>query len=59
MAMDMNPNLLMDMALMRQRELLAAAQKARLARRTAPDQHSPLEPASDVEWWRRPWLLAR
>jgi hypothetical protein len=59
MAMDLNPNVMMDLARMRHQERLVATQKARLARTTAPDRHSPLEPAVDVEWWRRLRLSAR
>jgi hypothetical protein len=50
--MVMNPNVLMDLIRLRNEELLVAAERARLARSAAPDQHSPLEPAPEV-WWRR------
>jgi hypothetical protein len=52
--MDLNPNVMMDLARMRHEELLVAAEKARLVRSTAPDRHAPLEPPSDLQW--RRWL---
>jgi hypothetical protein len=50
--MVMNPNVLMDLTRLRNEELLVAAERARLARSAAPDQHSPLEPPPDVQWRR-------
>jgi hypothetical protein len=45
--MDLNPNVLMDLARIRNHEMLVAAERARLARSVAPEQHSPLEPPTE------------
>jgi hypothetical protein len=50
--MVMNPNVLMDLARMRNEELLIAAEKARLVRLAVPEPHAPVEPPSDVLWRR-------
>jgi hypothetical protein len=50
--MVLNPNVLMDLTRLRNEELLAAAEKARLARSAAPEQHSPMDPPPEVQWRR-------
>jgi hypothetical protein len=50
--MQMNPNLMLELARMRQEELLVKAEKARLVRRAVPDRHAPMEPPPDVNWRR-------
>jgi hypothetical protein len=42
--MDLNPNVLMDLARIRNQEMLVTARRARLARTAAAEQHSRLEP---------------
>jgi hypothetical protein len=46
--MDLNPNVLMDLARIRNHEMLAAAERKRLARTGAPERHSPLEPPTEL-----------
>jgi hypothetical protein len=50
--MDMNPNVMMDLARMGHEERLVSAQKARLVRSAAPEAHAPLEPPAEVHWRR-------
>jgi hypothetical protein len=50
--MILNPNAMWDLARLRNHELLVDAQRARLARGSAPEQHSPLEPPQDIDWRR-------
>jgi hypothetical protein len=58
-SMDLNPNVLMDLAQIRNQEMLVAAQRARLARSATPERHSPLEPPTErqlartIVWPRR------
>jgi hypothetical protein len=50
--MDMNPNVMMDLARLGHEERLVSAQKARLVRSAAPEAHAPLEPPAEVHWRR-------
>jgi hypothetical protein len=45
--MDLNPNVLMELALMRNQETLVAAQRGRLARSAALERYSPPERPQD------------
>src|ERR1700730_6162020 len=47
-AMDLNPNVLMDLARLRTHEMLVAAERRRLARTAAPERHSSLEPPTEL-----------
>jgi hypothetical protein len=46
--MDLNPNVLMDLALLRNHEMLVAAERRRLARTAAPERHSSQEPPKEL-----------
>jgi hypothetical protein len=54
--MDLNPNVLMDLALMRNHEMLVAAQRGRLARGAALERYSSLERQQDG--WPAPTAIA-
>jgi hypothetical protein len=47
--MELNPNVLMDLARIRHQEMLVAAQRARLARSTADERSSSLEPLTEPQ----------
>jgi hypothetical protein len=50
--MILNPNVMWDLARLRNHEVLVEAERARVAHGAAPEKHSPLEPQLDFEWRR-------